>query len=149
MFLFFRKSSANRQTNVKHYPWEAFGPPCGPMGVPGPVFRPSQVTPPPLVPFWDQVRALVFCRSLENVKKGGSLERSRVNVEQKHDLRTPSDPLGRAAACTPAQFSRLRRRPSGLPFWSNFRIKSEPEISTILLFPAKLGLILCPPPASD
>ena len=50
----------------------------------------------------------------------------------KTDFGIPSDPLGRAGACTPAQFSLCHPRPSRLHFWNHFGIKLRAEISTIL-----------------
>ena len=63
--------------------------------------------------------AAFFCLSL-NICKKGSGERCGVRVEQKTDFWIPSGPLGSAGACTPAQFSLFRPRPSRHHLWSNF-----------------------------
>ena len=82
--------------------------------------------------------AVFFCWSL-NIYKKGSGERCVVRVETKTYFWILSDPLGSAGACTPAQFSLFRPRPSRHHLWSNFGIKLEPEISTILFRRDKWG----------
>ncbi len=84
--------------------------------------------------------AAFFCWSLKIYKKG-ALERGVESGSKKIDFWIPSDPLGSAGACTPAQFSLFRPRPSRHHLCSNFGIKLEPEISTILFWGDKWGYL--------
>ncbi len=134
----FRRTVQTSTQIIKNVPWEAFGPPCGPIGAPGLVFRSSQVK--RATPFGSHFGVkfgTFFSRS--NSPKQRALERGLESRSKHVDFWIPSDPLGRVPAYTPAQFSLFRSGPSWLHVWSHFGIKLEPDISTILFWVSQCG----------